>query len=44
MWRQILEFGRQLFTLTGKVQQHETDIKELQQELKDMRQELRALS
>lgn len=44
MWKQLLELGKQIVSLTRKTQQHEGDIKELRQEMKEMRQELRALS
>jgi hypothetical protein len=35
MWKQLLEFGKQLISLTRKTQQHEDDIKQLQQGLKE---------
>ena len=44
MWKQFLEFSKQVIALTRKSQQHESDIKEVQQELKDLTKEVRALA
>jgi chromosome segregation ATPase len=41
VWKQIIDFGRQLFTLTARVQKHEEDIKDLRQGLKEVRDEIR---
>jgi sulfur transfer protein SufE len=43
VWRQLLEYGKQLLALTRTVEQHQADIKEIQSELKEMRTEIRAL-
>ena len=33
MWEKILDYGRQIFALTGKVQQHDASIESLQEDL-----------
>jgi len=33
MWKQLLEFGKQIVALTRKTQQHESDLKELREEI-----------
>ncbi len=44
MWKQFLDFSKQVIALTRRSQQHETDIKEVRQEMKELRDELRALT
>ena len=44
MWKQLIELGKQIVSVTRKTQQHEADIKELRQEIKELRQELRAVA
>jgi hypothetical protein len=44
MWKQLLDFGNRLFTLTRKTEQHEEDIKALRQDIKEIRQELRVIA
>ncbi|HZP84595.1 MAG TPA: hypothetical protein VFB21_23370 [Chthonomonadaceae bacterium] len=44
MWKEALNYAKQLITLTSKTQQHKEDIKALRQEMKEMREELRALA
>jgi hypothetical protein len=44
MWKQLLEFGKQLFSLTRETQQNKTDLAALRQELKEMREELKRLA
>lgn len=43
MWKQLLIFGRLLFSLAFKVQKLEEDVKELRQGLKEVREELEEL-
>src|SRR5439155_3187100 len=40
MFKQFVDFARQVFNLTSKSQQHETDIKALQEENRDTREKL----
>jgi hypothetical protein len=44
MWKQFLDFSKQVISLTQKSRQHEADIKGVQQDLKEMRNEMRALT
>jgi hypothetical protein len=44
MWKQFLEFSKQVISLARKSQQHETDIKEIRQELKQLGEEMRGLT
>ncbi len=44
MWKQFLDFSKQVIALTQKSRQHEADIKEVQQDLKELRNEVRALT
>src|SRR5438128_9793377 len=44
MLKQLLDFARQIVTLTRDTQQNKADIQELRQELKEVRQELREFS
>jgi chromosome segregation ATPase len=43
VWKQLLEFGRQLFMLASKVQKLEEDMKELRQGLKEVREDIEEL-
>lgn len=43
MWRNVLDYSKQLFSLTRDTQQNKENIKELRQEIKEVRQELAAL-
>lgn len=40
MLKQLIEFAKQMFSLTRKTQQHEEDIKGLRQELAGVEQEI----
>jgi hypothetical protein len=42
MGKQLLEFGRQVFALTIKVQQHDDDIKTLRRDLTEMGEAMEA--
>jgi predicted RNase H-like nuclease (RuvC/YqgF family) len=44
MWKDILEYGKQLFALTQSVRQHDATIKEILQEIKELRQEIERLA
>jgi len=44
MWKRLFEFGKLIASLTQKSREHEADIKQLQQDVKDVRLELRAVS
>ena len=44
MLKHVVDFGKQLFSLTRDVQQNKADIKELREEVKALRQELVALA
>ena len=43
MWKHLFELGKQILSLTRMTQQNEVDVKQLREEMKDVRQELRAL-
>jgi hypothetical protein len=44
MLKQLLDFARQVVSLTRDTQQNKKDVQELRQELKEVRQELREFS
>ena len=41
MWQRVLDFGKQVFSLTRRVEQHEQETKELRQELATINERLR---
>ncbi|MBC8143035.1 MAG: hypothetical protein H7Y38_16545 [Armatimonadetes bacterium] len=43
MWEKLLDYGKQLFSITAKIAKHEEDIKELQQDVKAVREDIRSL-
>ena len=43
MWKEILAFGKQLFALTRRVQQHDEEITALRQEMRNVGQEIKEL-
>lgn len=44
MWKQLLDLGKQYISLARKTEQHEADIKAMRQEMKELGEELRALT
>ena len=44
MLKEAVDFAKQVLGLTRKTQQHEEDMKTFRQELKEVRQEVRALA
>ena len=44
MLKDVIDFGKQLFTLTHDVQQNKSHIKDLREDVKAIRQELTALA
>ena len=36
MWKQIYDYGKQLFTLTQKTERNQQEIQELRQEVKEL--------
>lgn len=44
MWKEAVNFAKQLFSLTRDVQQNKEDIKELRSEVKQLRQEFNELT
>lgn len=44
MWKQFLDFSKQVIALTQKSRQHEADITGVQRDLKELRNEVRALA
>ena len=43
MWKQVWEYFRTVILLTERVERHDSDIKELRQELKDIQAEIRQI-
>ena len=43
MWKQIIEFGKQIFSLTQKVNQHDIRIERLQEQMTETQEALKAL-
>jgi predicted nucleic acid-binding Zn-ribbon protein len=37
MWQKVIDFGKQLFSVTQKLQKHEEDIKDVRQDIKALR-------
>jgi hypothetical protein len=44
MWKQLFDFGKQLFSLTQETRQNKAEIAGVQQEIKEVREELRNLT
>jgi chromosome segregation ATPase len=44
MWKQLVDLGNKVFALVRKSEQHETDIRELRQELKEVRQDIKEIN
>jgi chromosome segregation ATPase len=44
MWKQLVELGNKVFALVRKTEQHETDIKDLREELKGVRQDIKEIN
>jgi hypothetical protein len=44
MWKQLFDFGKQLFSLTQETRQNKAEIAGVQQEIKEVREELRTLT
>lgn len=43
MWQKGVEFGKQLLSITQRLQKHEEDVKELRQEIREIRQDINRL-
>lgn len=43
MWKQLLNFGKQIISLTRKTQEHDADIKEIRQELRALSETLQQM-
>jgi predicted RNase H-like nuclease (RuvC/YqgF family) len=44
MWKELADFGKQLFTLWSTVTRHEAELKQITQDIKDLQSTIRELS